>query len=85
MEAATGAPSAAFRTIRHHGRDDPGHRADLAALIDELDFSQRQWSLVGISAMRTAHLLAETERVMRERTLAELADESEPTRLAGGH
>ena len=52
-------PEAAFRTMRHHGRLDPGHRADLDRLIDRLPLERVHKDAIGVSLAHTAASLAE--------------------------
>jgi hypothetical protein len=58
LEAATGYPPAAFRSLRRHARLDVGHRADLHRLLDEVPLSAAQHELAGISALYTVGAVA---------------------------
>jgi hypothetical protein len=56
LEARTGFPRAAFRTMLKHAQLDPHHRDDLNRLIDSLLLTSEQSGLVGVSALQTVHL-----------------------------
>lgn len=53
----TGLPAAAFRTWLLHARLDPGHKADLDALLDSLPLDDDLRSLVSVSALHTVSAL----------------------------
>ncbi|GII01391.1 iron-containing redox enzyme family protein [Planobispora takensis] len=55
LRAVTGFPPAAFRTLRHHGELDLGHRAELDAVLDGLPLTPEQEQAVGLSALHTVH------------------------------
>jgi hypothetical protein len=59
LRARSGLPEAAFRTLRHHGRLDPGHRAELDRLIDRLPLERAHKQAIGVSLAHTAAALAE--------------------------
>jgi hypothetical protein len=59
LRARSGFPEAAFRTMRHHGRLDAGHRADLDRLVDRLPLERAHKDAIGISLAHTAASLAE--------------------------
>jgi hypothetical protein len=59
LRARSGFPEAAFRTLRYHGRLDPGHRADLDRLIDRLPLERAHKHAIGVSLAHTAASLAE--------------------------
>jgi pyrroloquinoline quinone (PQQ) biosynthesis protein C len=54
----TGHDRAAFRTLIAHAERDPGHAEELDDLLDRLELTDRQWLLVGLSAMNSVHMLA---------------------------
>jgi hypothetical protein len=56
----------AFRTMNAHAELDPGHADELADTIDTLPLTPEQSTVLGLSAMSTAHALA--------RVLDELVD-----------
>jgi hypothetical protein len=58
--ARTGYPREAFHTFAEHAEIDPRHRDELDAVIDSLPLSPEHESLLGLSAIATAELLAET-------------------------
>jgi hypothetical protein len=55
--ARTGLPRAAFRTWLHHAKLDPGHLADLHAVIDGMALDAERASLVSVSALHTVNAL----------------------------
>ncbi len=57
IQERTGVPSAALRTWLLHARLDPGHKADIDALIDALPMTAEQTSLVATSALHTVGAL----------------------------
>ncbi|MEM7613401.1 MAG: iron-containing redox enzyme family protein [Pseudomonadota bacterium] len=59
IQARTGLPEAFFRTYRFHGDVDPHHLEDLDRAIDELPLTPHDMSLIGLSAMHTATVLAD--------------------------
>jgi hypothetical protein len=59
LRARSGFPAAAFETLRHHGRLDAGHRADLDRLIDRLPLERTHKDAIGVSLAHTAAGLAE--------------------------
>jgi Iron-containing redox enzyme len=58
MQAVTGYPEAAFRTLAKHARLDLRHRADLNELVDRLPLTPVLEDLIGLSALRTVDLNA---------------------------
>jgi hypothetical protein len=59
LRARSRLPEAAFRTLRHHGRLDPEHRAELDRLIDRLPLGRAHKDAIGVSLAHTAASLAE--------------------------
>ncbi|HEY2744464.1 MAG TPA: iron-containing redox enzyme family protein [Polyangia bacterium] len=59
LRARSGFPEAAFRTMRHHGRLDADHRADLDRLVDRLPLTRMHKDAIGVSLAHTAASLAE--------------------------
>jgi hypothetical protein len=59
LRARSGFPDDAFRTMRHHGRLDADHRADLDRLVDHLPLERAHKDAIGISLAHTAASLAE--------------------------
>lgn len=59
LRARTGFPDAAFRTMRHHGRLDVDHRAELDRLLDRLPLERAHKDAIGVSLAHTAASLAE--------------------------
>ena len=55
--ARTGLPRDAFRTWLHHAKLDPGHLADLHAVIDGMALDAERASLVSVSALHTVNAL----------------------------
>ena len=66
LMARTGYGPEAFRTMSAHAELDPGHADELADTIDGLTLTPEQSTVLGLSAMSTAHALA--------RVLDELVD-----------
>jgi hypothetical protein len=66
LMARTGYGPDAFRTMSAHAELDPGHADELADTIDGLILTPEQSTVLGLSAMSTAHGLA--------RVLDELVD-----------
>jgi hypothetical protein len=58
LEARTGWPEAAFRTLRKHGQLDPGHREALDGFVDHLPLERPHLTLIGLSIAHTASCLA---------------------------
>jgi hypothetical protein len=56
--ASTGHSPSAFRTMIAHAELDPGHRDELDALLDELPLTADQSTLLGLSAIYSARMLA---------------------------
>jgi hypothetical protein len=54
----TGHDAAAFRTLIAHSERDPGHAEELDELLDGINLTDAQWTLVSLSAINTVHLLA---------------------------
>jgi hypothetical protein len=59
LERRTGLPRPLFRTYRMHGELDPQHARELEEFIDSLPLTEKQMSLIGISAMNASIGLAE--------------------------
>ena len=59
LRARSGFPEAAFRTMRHHGRLDADHRADLDRLVDRLPLVRMHKDAIGVSLAHTAASMAE--------------------------
>jgi hypothetical protein len=59
LRVRSGFADAAFRTLRHHGRLDRDHRADLDRLVDRLPLERTHKDAIGISLAHTAASLAE--------------------------
>lgn len=53
MQAATGLPRRAFRTIEKHAHLDPHHRDDLLAAIDALPLAEEHHAILGVAALYT--------------------------------
>lgn len=64
--ARSGLPRRAFRTFLKHATLDVHHRGDLDRFVDRLPLRRRHQALIGVSAIRTVHLL--------EDSLSELLD-----------
>ncbi|MFG2332644.1 iron-containing redox enzyme family protein [Streptomyces sp. NPDC048604] len=58
LAAATGLPDAAFRTVREHAELDGGHADEIHRVLDELPLSSGERTVVCVSALHTADLLA---------------------------
>jgi hypothetical protein len=56
----TGYPRAAFNMFAEHGELDPGHRARLDRTIDELPLTHEHEAVIGLSAITTAGLGAQS-------------------------
>jgi hypothetical protein len=59
LRARSGFSDAAFRTMRHHGRLDAAHRADLDRFVDRLPLERTHKDAIGVSLAYTAASLAE--------------------------
>jgi hypothetical protein len=59
LRVRSGFPEAAFRTMRHHGRLDADHRAELDRLADRLPLARTHKDAIGVSLAHTAASLAE--------------------------
>jgi hypothetical protein len=57
LEARTGLPRAAFRTMAKHGELDPGHRDGLDRFLDTLPLTADHESLLGVSLVHTVSSL----------------------------
>jgi hypothetical protein len=55
MQDRSGYPAEAFRTLRLHAELDPGHGAELDRTLDALALSEPQATVLGLSAMASAH------------------------------
>ena len=53
LEARTGLPASAFRTMRLHATADPGHTESLDRFIDDLPLDDDQENLIAVSAAHT--------------------------------
>jgi len=80
VQARTGLPDAAFRTLLHHAEADIGHRQELLETLDQLPLNLTQEGLVAISAIWSQHLLAQS---LAE--LLELFDSGPAGRAARGN
>jgi hypothetical protein len=56
----TGYPRAAFHAYAAHGEIDPQHREELDAALDALPLTRDHETVVGLSAIATSELLAES-------------------------
>lgn len=56
----TGLPRESFRYFLRHAILEPGHNDLFDRILDSLPVTERHWSLVGVSLLRTAHLVAST-------------------------
>jgi hypothetical protein len=56
LQAGTGYERAAFRTMIAHAELDPGHGAELDALLDTLPLTREHSAVIGLSAMHTVEL-----------------------------
>jgi hypothetical protein len=56
LQARTGFPRSAFRTMLRHAQLDPQHRDDLDRALDALPLTPEQVEVVGLSALQTVHL-----------------------------
>ncbi|SEG54278.1 Iron-containing redox enzyme [Actinacidiphila yanglinensis] len=57
LASRTGLPGAAFRTLRHHADADPGHSAEVHALLDGLGLDPARRRAVRVSALHTVRAL----------------------------
>ena len=57
LEARTGLPRSAFRTLEKHGEVDPGHGQALDRLVDSLPLTPAHESLLGVSLVHTTSAL----------------------------
>jgi hypothetical protein len=55
LQARTGYPQNAFRTLTAHSELDLGHRADFDQMLDGLPLTAPQSAVVGMSALNTVH------------------------------
>src|SRR5262249_16460896 len=62
LEARTGYPRDAFRTMIAHAEPDPGHSAELDEVLNELPLKPEQSAAIGLSAMSTVRLLTKAFR-----------------------
>jgi hypothetical protein len=62
----TGYPRESFRTFAEHGELDPHHRQELDEAIDGLPLTPEQEAAIGVSAIATCELLAESVREVIE-------------------
>jgi hypothetical protein len=69
MVGRTGYRPEAFRTLIQHAELDPGHRAELDAILNSLPLTQEQSAAVGVSALYTVQMLT--------RCLEEISNQSE--------
>jgi hypothetical protein len=58
LEARTGYPPEAFRTLREHAELDIAHGAELFEFLDRLPLTEEQAAVIGVSGMWSIHLLA---------------------------
>lgn len=54
----SGLPPEAFTCFRRHAQLDPGHRAEMAALLDRLPFTEAQEALMGLSLIHSCQGVA---------------------------
>ena len=66
LSAGSGYPPEAFRTLRLHAELDPGHGAELDRMLDGLALTPPQTTVIGLSAIASAHGFA--------RTISEIVD-----------
>ena len=62
LQARSGHPADAFRTLRHHADVDPHHRAALWRLLDRLPLDPGQLEVVGTTAMHSLDLFVAAEQ-----------------------
>jgi pyrroloquinoline quinone (PQQ) biosynthesis protein C len=62
LQRRTGHPAAAFRTLRRHADLDPGHRAELAALLDMLRPGPRTRAAIDANMLHSVGALTELFR-----------------------
>jgi Iron-containing redox enzyme len=55
LSAGSGYPPEAFRTLRLHAELDPGHGAELDRMLDGLALTPPQTTVIGLSAIASAH------------------------------
>ena len=55
LAAGSGYPPEAFRTLRLHAELDPGHGAELDRMLDGLALTPPQTTVIGLSAIASAH------------------------------
>jgi len=60
LSAGSGYPPEAFRTLRLHAELDPGHGAELDRMLDGLALTPPQTTVIGLSAIASAHGFART-------------------------
>jgi len=58
LQAQTGLPKSAFRTLRLHAVLDPDHQKQMDAFIDDLPLDARHETLIGVSAAHTGATFA---------------------------
>ena len=58
IQARTGFPASAFRCLRSHAEDDPGHLAALNRTLDEMTLSPPEERAVGLCALAAIEHLA---------------------------
>lgn len=67
MQANTGYGARAFRTLVLHTELDDAHGDDLDDLLDSLPLTQRQRTLIGVSALTSVQLLAQAQQELLDR------------------
>lgn len=87
LQKESGLPASIFRTYRLHGELDPNHMRDFDQMLDTLPLSRSEESLVGISAINTIYLLAQSfdeldSRVGTEIEASRTTDSNRSERLA---
>jgi len=55
----TGLPVEAFSNMLRHARLDPAHQAEFDEALDAMPLTERQWDIVGVSAVHSAGLYAQ--------------------------
>jgi heme oxygenase-like protein len=70
LQARTGYPRAAFRTMEAHAELDPSHGDEVYELVDSLPLTHEQAGVMGLSAMHTVDMYA--------RALEEILDDARP-------
>jgi hypothetical protein len=63
----TGHDRAAFRTLIAHAELDPGHRDELDGLLDRLQLTQEQSTVMGLSAISSVEMLTHALDEVRDR------------------